>query len=180
MEKLRIGIMGPGNIARKMAKTLQDMDSAELYAVASRDASRAAEFAKTYGDPKAYGSYDDMLADPDVELVYVATTHSHHAEQIVRCLQAGKHVLCEKSFTANAKQAREAVTLAKQKKLLLAEAIWPRYMPMVKVITEICESVGSGRLRRCPRIWGFLYGTWHGCATRCSVEERCSTWESTR
>lgn len=159
MEKLRVGIIGPGNIAHTMAKTLQEMDSAELYAVASRDASRAAAFAKTYGNPKAYGSYGDMLADPDVELVYIATPHSHHAEQIVQCLQAGKHVLCEKSFTANAKQAREAVALAKQKRLLLAEAIWPRYMPMVKVITELCASGRIGEITTLSANLGF--SLWH-------------------
>lgn len=159
MGKLKVGIMGPGNIARTMGKTLLGMESAELYAVASRDAVRADEFAKLYEAKKAYGSYEEMLADPDVELVYIATPHSHHAEQIVQCLEAGKHVLCEKSFTANAKQAAEVIALAKQKKLLLAEAIWPRYMPMAKVISELCASDRLGKLTTLSANLG--YSVWH-------------------
>lgn len=159
MGKLKVGIMGPGNIARTMGRTLQGMESAELYAVASRDAARAGEFAKIYGAEKAYGSYEELLADPKVELVYIATPHSHHAEQIIQCLEAGKHVLCEKSFTGNGKQAREALALAKQRKLLLAEAIWPRYMPLAKAISELCASDRIGKLTTLSANLG--YSVWH-------------------
>ena len=98
-----------------------------------------------WGFEKAYGSYEEMLQDPAVELVYVASPHSHHYEHAKLCLMHGKHVLLEKAFTVNAAQARELVELAREKKLLLAEAIWTRYMPSRKMIDDLVESgvIGS-------------------------------------
>ncbi len=108
--------------------------------MAARDATRAQVFADKYGFAKAYGSYNDMLEDPEVELVYIATPHSHHYEHIRMCLNHGKHVLCEKAFTANARQAEEVLRLAESKGLLLTEAMWIRYMPMAKKIVEVVNS----------------------------------------
>ena len=115
-----------------MANTIKEMDCVEAYAVSARDLKRAQDFAEKYGFEKAYGSYEEMLADKEVQLVYVATPHSHHYKHIKMCLEAGKNVLCEKSFTVNAHQAREVFALAKEKGLLLTEAIWTRYMPSRK------------------------------------------------
>ena len=97
---MNIAILGAGNIAATMATTLQPLKDVTCYAVAARDADRAQVFADKFGFMKAYGSYNDMLEDPDVELVYIATPHSHHYEHIKLCLDHGKHVLCEKAFTA--------------------------------------------------------------------------------
>ena len=107
-------------------------------AVESFDEVRA--FAEKYGFSKAYGSYEEMLADPQVDLVYIATPHSHHYLHAKMCLEAGKNVLCEKAFTVNADQARKLFALAKEKNLLITEAIWTRYMPSRKMIDDIISS----------------------------------------
>ncbi|MCR4807485.1 MAG: Gfo/Idh/MocA family oxidoreductase [Lachnospiraceae bacterium] len=137
---MKIGIIGAGNIAGTMATTLQQLKGTECYAIASRDVSRARAFADKYGFEKAYGSYSDMLSDPYVELVYIATPHSHHYEHIKMSLNHGKHVLCEKAFCANAAQAEEVLLMAEQRGLLLAEAIWTRYMPMRGLINKVLKS----------------------------------------
>ena len=123
-----------------MAKTVAEMKGVEVYAVAARDLERARVFAQKYEVKKAYGSYEEMLADDEVELVYIATPHSHHYLHAKMCLEAGKHVLCEKAFTVNAEQAQKLFDLAKEKKLLITEAIWTRYMPSRKMINDIIES----------------------------------------
>ncbi len=145
---MKVAILGAGRIAGIVSATLAKLDEIDRYAVAARDLGRAEEFAKTYGYQKAYGSYEEMLADPEVELVYVATPHSHHFEHAMLCLQAGKHVLCEKSFTMNANQARTLVEYAREKGLYLAEAMWTRYMPSRALINEAINSgiIGPCRL----------------------------------
>lgn len=144
--KYRLAILGAGSIAHDMGETVQKTDIVEGYAVASRDLGRAEELARQYGFTKAYGSYEEMLADPQVDLVYIATPHVFHARQIRQCLEAGKHVLCEKAFTINASQARAVTALAREKGLLLAEAIWPRYMPMARVLRDFAASDQIGRI----------------------------------
>ena len=138
--KMKLGILGAGGIASTMAKTVAGMKGVEAYAVAARDLERAREFAQKYEVKKAYGSYEEMLADDEVGLVYIATPHSHHYLHAKMCLEAGKHVLCEKAFTVNAEQAQKLFDLAKEKKLLITEAIWTRYMPSRKMINDIIES----------------------------------------
>ena len=142
---MNIAILGCGSIAGTMATTLQPLKGVTLYAVASRDAEKAQVFANKYGFRYAYGSYVDMLLDPNVELVYIATPHSHHYEHIKLCLKHNKHVLCEKAFTANARQAEEVLREAEAKGLLLTEAIWTRYMPMRKTINDVIKSGIIGR-----------------------------------
>ena len=126
---MKIGILGPGSIANTVTQTLARMEEVELYAVASRSLDKAAAFAEKFGFQKAYGSYEEMLSDPNLELVYITTPHSHHYEQMLLCLEHGKHVLCEKAFTLNAQQASAIRAKAEEKGLLAAEAIWTRYMP---------------------------------------------------
>ena len=137
---MKIGIIGAGSIATSMATTLQSVKGAECYAIASREIRKAQSFADKYGFEKAYGSYADMLSDPEVELVYIATPHSHHYEHIKMCLDHDKHVICEKAFTANARQAEEVIAIAESKGLLLTEAIWTRYMPMRMTINKVIRS----------------------------------------
>ncbi|GHV89375.1 oxidoreductase [Spirochaetia bacterium] len=134
---MNVGILGAGNIANTMAKTLNGMEQATAYAVASRDLGRARAFAEQYGIPKAYGSYDELYDDKNVDLIYIATPMSHHAEQMKAAIRQGKHILCEKAFTVNAAQAREVLALGKEKKVLVAEAIWTRYMPMRRTLDEL-------------------------------------------
>ncbi len=137
---MKIGILGAGSIAHSMAKTVSRMEGTELYAVASRSIGKAEDFARQYQIPKAYGSYQEMAEDPAVDLVYVATPHSHHYAHVKLCLEHGRNVLCEKAFMVNSSQAREVVRLAREKRLLLAEAIWTRYMPSRALIREAVDS----------------------------------------
>lgn len=142
---MKLGILGPGRIARTVAPTLVALPEMECYAVASQTPGKAAEFARDFGFEKAYNSYEDMLRDPAVELVYITTPHSHHYEQMLLCLNHGKHVICEKAFTMNAHQARRIREFASQNGLYVAEAIWTRYMPSRQIINGILESgiIGS-------------------------------------
>lgn len=140
MEKLKMAILGAGGIAGAMAQVVSEIEEAEVIAIASRTQEKADAFAKKYNIPKAYGTYEEMLEDPEVQLVYIATPHSHHYKYGKMSLEAGKHVLMEKSFTVNAQQARELCTLAKEKNLLITEALWTRYMPFRKILNDIIDS----------------------------------------
>ena len=124
---MRVGIVGAGWIAEKAAITLQGMNDCEAYAIASRSLEKAADFARKWHISKAYGSYADLIADPDVDLVYVATPHSHHYDVTRAALLAGQPCLVEKAFMANARQAKDIIYLAHERGVFLAEAIWTRY-----------------------------------------------------
>ena len=137
---MKLGVLGAGHIAEVVAPTWLAMEGIECYAVSSRTLEKAQAFAGKFGFEKAYGSYEEMLRDPDVELVYVATPHSHHYAHMMLCINAGKPVLCEKAFTLNAGQAKQVRTAAAEKGVYVAEAIWTRYMPSRKVIDEVLAS----------------------------------------
>lgn len=145
---MKIGILGAGRIAAILAETMNKMPEVECYGVASRDLEKAKTFVKDHGFQHAFGSYEDMLADKEVELIYIATPHSHHYQHIKMCLDAGKHVLCEKSFTVNEKQAAEVLRIAKEKNLLLTEAIWTRYMPSRKMIDDLLAENVVGDVKK--------------------------------
>ncbi len=134
---MKMAIIGAGTIAKKMADTIAGLEEVEAYAIAARDYDRASAFAKEHGFMKAYGSYEEMVCDDNIDLVYIATPHSHHYQHAKLCLMHNKHVLCEKPFMVNAEQAEELLELAEDKGLLLTEAIWTRYMPSRKMIDEI-------------------------------------------
>ena len=144
----RIGIIGAGWIADKMAQAIAPVADIEINAIASRSIEKAEEFARTHNIPKAYGSYEDMVRDPEIDLVYIATPHSHHYEHSMLCIEHGKHVLVEKAFTANAGQAEKLIGAAREKGLFITEAIWTRYMPMTHKVKEIMESgiIGEPRI----------------------------------
>jgi len=136
---MRIGIIGAGHIAIKMAMTLQNTPE-RRYAIASRDYDNACDFASKYGFARAYGSYESLVEDPDVDLVYIATPHSHHLAHASLAINHGKAVLCEKAFTANAREAEQLINLAESKGVFITEAIWTRYMPFSKTIRETIDS----------------------------------------
>ena len=140
---MKFSILGPGGIAHSLAEVVNKLEGIEAYAVASRDYGRAKAFADKWGYKKAYGSYEEMVKDPEVELVYIATPHSHHYQYAKMCLEHGKHILVEKAFTVNAAQAKELVALAREKNLLLAEAMWTRYMPGIQMLRDI---IAEGRI----------------------------------
>lgn len=143
---MNIGIIGAGNIARTMAKTLQEMEDANGYAIASRSLGKAQAFAKEFEIEKAYGSYEEMLLDPKVDLVYVATPHSHHYEHMKLSLEHNKPVLCEKAFTANADQAEEILKISEENGIFAGEAMWTRFLPSRKMINEIIQSGEIGTI----------------------------------
>lgn len=148
MKKRNIGIIGAGNIAETMAKTLKGMKHVSCYAIAARDKERAEAFAAKFGFKKAYGSYEEMLMDEKVDLVYISTPHSHHFEHAKLCIDYGKPVLCEKAFCANAAQAKELLDYAESKNVFITEAIWTRFMPFARKIREVLDSgiIGEPKL----------------------------------
>ena len=147
---LRIGIIGCGNIAGTLAATMLQMpDRVKIEAVASRSVEKAGDFAARFGVDKAYGSYEELYDDEDVDLVYVATPHAFHCAQMLDALERGKHILCEKAFCINAQEAEKVFALAARKHLYVAEAIWTRYMPSRKIINDI---ISSGRIGRVTTI----------------------------
>ncbi len=137
---MKIGILGAGPMAGTMAETLSRMEQVDCCAVASRALERAEDFAARYGFRKAYGSYGELVEDPEVELIYIATPHSHHYQYMKLCIEHGKGVLCEKAFTLNARQAKEIQALAAEKGVFVTEAIWTRYMPSRQIINDLLSS----------------------------------------
>ena len=134
MKNLKMAILGAGGIASTMAGTISRMEQVECYAVGSRSLEKAQAFAQKFGFQKAYGSYEELVKDEEVELVYIATPHSEHYENARLCIRHKKPVLCEKAFTANAKQAKELLDYAKKEKVFITEAMWVRYLPMLQTI----------------------------------------------
>lgn len=156
--KLRVGIIGAGWIAEKAAITLGPLTECEAYAIASRSLDKAEAFAKQWNIPKAYGSYAELIADPDVDLVYVATPHSHHYDVTKQALLAGKPCLVEKAFMANYRQAKEIVDLARERKVFLAEAIWTRYQPARQMVLSLINSGRIGTPRLLTATLGYSMG----------------------
>ncbi|MEI3339986.1 MAG: Gfo/Idh/MocA family oxidoreductase [Eubacterium sp.] len=143
---MKIGILGTGSIANTLAETMKQMEEVECYAVASRDLKKAEAFAEKHGFARAFGSYEELAEDPQEELVYIATPHSHHYENMKLCMERGKPVLCEKAFTMNSAQAKEIQRLSERKHVMAAEAIWTRYMPSRRLIDEMIASGMMGKL----------------------------------
>ncbi len=140
MGVLKVGIMGTGRIASVLAETMVQMPEICLYGAASRSLEKAEDFAARFSIKKAYGSYEELAADSEVQLIYIATPHSEHSSNARLCLEHGKHVLCEKSFSANYSQAKEMIDLAQEKNLMITEAMWVRYMPMADTLKEVLAS----------------------------------------
>lgn len=137
---MNVGIIGAGHIAEKAARTLAAMDDMRCLAIGSRSLEKAQAFAAQFGVERAYGSYAELLADPDVQLVYIAVPHSHHFGVAKDAVLAGKPCLIEKSFMLNAVEAATLLALAREKGVFVAEAIWPRYMPVRQMAREILAS----------------------------------------
>jgi predicted dehydrogenase len=134
-EKLKWAIMGPGKITLTILHDFA-LVGIDFYAVGSRSTERADAYAKQHSIPKAYGSYEALVADPDIDVVYIATTHNAHFENAKLALGAGKHVLLEKSFTLDASQAKQLAALASQKNVFLMEAMWTRFLPNHSALFE--------------------------------------------
>lgn len=146
MQKMKWGIIGCGGIAGDFTESLRTLEGAELFAVASRTPGKAADFAKKHKVDLSYDTYEALLANPSVEIVYVATTHNFHYDNVLQCLKAGKHVLCEKVFTINAAQAQHLWDVAQEKGLFLMEAMWTRFLPATKELMKIIEQGTIGEV----------------------------------
>lgn len=155
---LRVGIIGTGWIAEKAAITLKGIEDCEALAVGSRSQEKADDFASKWGIAKAHGSYRELIDDPDVDLVYVGTPHSHHFDVTKEALLAGKPCLVEKAFMANYRQAKEIVDLAHDRKVFLAEAIWTRYQPVVGMVRQLMKDGRIGEPRLLTATLGYSMG----------------------
>ena len=155
---LRVGIIGSGWIAEKAAITLNGQEGLTCFAIGSRTLSKAREFASKWNVVRAYGSYSELIADDDVDLVYVGTPHSHHYDVTVEALEHGKPCLVEKAFMANYEQSLRVVNLARQKKVFLAEAIWTRYQPIVPLIRQLMAEGRIGTPRLITATLGYSMG----------------------
>jgi predicted dehydrogenase len=154
-QTIKWGIIGTGFIAKKFAEGLANVPNSELMAVASRSQQTASQFATEYRIARAYGSYEALVADADVDIVYVATPHNLHYTNTLMCLNAGKHVLCEKPFAVNGWQVREMIDKAREKKLFLMEALWSRFLPNLLKAKEIIQSGMLGEIKLLTADFGF-------------------------
>ena len=145
MKKLKWGILGPGNIARDFAQALNRVNG-EVYAVASRNKERAEKFARENNVKKAYGSYDEIIKDKDIDVVYIATPHSNHYEYIIKSLNNNKHVLCEKAITVNERELEEALKIARENNLVLEEAMTLFHMPLYEKVIKKINNADLGKV----------------------------------
>ncbi|BCN29912.1 Gfo/Idh/MocA family protein [Anaeromicropila herbilytica] len=143
----RWGILATGGIASTFAKALNYVEDATLYAVASRNQKKANEFAEEYGIEKAYDSYEKLVQDEKVDIIYIATPMNCHYDNVKLCLEHGKNVLCEKAITINAKQLEELITLAKEKDVFFMEAMWTKCLPAFQKAKEWIKEGKIGKVQ---------------------------------
>jgi predicted dehydrogenase len=155
MTQYNWGIIGAGNIAGRFAEDLKLLPQARLKAVSSRSADRASAFSKRYNIPDWHDSWDAIAADPEVDIVYVATHHPHHFQNARSCLEAGKAVLCEKPITMNRRELDILVRIARGKKAFLMEAIWTRFLPSTRKVLEFMDKGELGKLTGVDADFGF-------------------------
>ncbi len=154
-ETIRWGILGTGIVASHFAEGLRALPDARLAAVGSRDRTRAEDFARRTGAAKACANYEELVADKDVDVVYVATPNHRHKEDCILCLHAGKPVLCEKPFALNAAEAREVIDVARGRRIFCMEGMWMRYMPAVARLRQLLREGAVGEVRMLTADLGF-------------------------
>jgi predicted dehydrogenase len=141
------GILSTGRIAKKFAEALSSVNNSELYAVASRNLESAQQFAEEYNVPRTYGSYVELMQDPMVDVIYIATPHNLHFQNTMDSLKHGKHVLCEKPFAINYGEVSKMIDKAKEKNLFLMEALWSRFLPNIIKTKELIDSGVIGKVK---------------------------------
>lgn len=152
---IRWGILGSGAIARQFAQGLRVVPGSQLWAIGSRAAATAEEFARIYQVPKAYSSYQDLVEDPSVDVVYVATPHLRHQHDCLLCLEAGKAVLCEKPLAMTASAAQEIIDQARQQQVFCMEAMWMRFMPLIQRVKQIIDKGDIGEILTLTAEFGY-------------------------
>ncbi|HMQ31408.1 MAG TPA: Gfo/Idh/MocA family oxidoreductase [Chloroflexaceae bacterium] len=155
MEPIRWGILSTGGIAAAFVRGLRQLPDAAVAAVGSRTAAAAEAFGAEHGIPRRHGSYEALAADPEVDVIYVATPHNLHAANVRLCLEAGKAVLCEKPFTVNAAEAAAVVALARERGLFLMEAMWTRFRPHMVELRRMLAAGAIGEPRLVRADYGF-------------------------
>ena len=155
-ETVRIGVIGTGRIVGRWIRDIGEAGNARVTAIASRDEARAREAAARYGIPRAYGSYEAMLADDICDAVYIATPHTLHRDCAILAMRAGKHVLCEKPIAPNAAQLREMLDCARACGVLLMEAMWTRFFPTTQEVRRLAQSGEIGEVRMIQADFSFL------------------------
>ena len=155
MSKVRWGIVSTGRITHQFVQDFAYVPNGEVVAVASRSLESANEFAGEYGIPRAYADYAQMLEDPDVDAVYVATPHTLHYQNTIDAIQARKHVLCEKPFTVGVREARNLFHIAEQSSVFVMEAMWTWFLPAIQKAREWVEQGRIGRLRQVKADFGY-------------------------
>lgn len=149
------GIIGPGKIANKFADALAMVEGARLGAIASRDAARGREFAAKHNVPTVYEDYAALAADPSIDAIYIATPHGFHAEHSILCLKQGKAVLCEKPMALNAREVEAMIAAAQENGSFLMEAMWTRFVPLMRSIMELISSGSIGAVKYVRADFGF-------------------------
>lgn len=149
------GILAPGNIAGKFVAELKSVSNARVLAVGSREFSKAKIFASTYGIERSYGSYEELAADPDLDIIYVASPHAFHAEHTILCLKNKKAVLCEKAFGLNSTQVKEMIRTAQEEKTFLMEAFFTPHQPSYQEARKILNSGVLGEIKHLQGWFGF-------------------------
>jgi len=143
-------------MAAKFSRGLKLLSNAELYAVGSRDLQRAKQFADNNGYKKYYGSYEELVSDRELDIVYIASPHSHHHEHSILCLRNGKNVICEKAFALNSREVEEIIAESKRNNVFLMEAVWPPFQPFYKKAKEILATGVTGRIIHLNARFSFL------------------------
>jgi predicted dehydrogenase len=156
MESIRWGILGCGRIARKFASDLTLVDGAELSAVAARRIEDAQVFAKEFPARHVHGSYKDLVNNPEVDVIYVASPHALHHEHTLLCLNHQKAVLCEKAFALNLRQAKEMVEVSRNRKVFLMEALWSKFLPQYNKLQELIAAGELGEIKSILVNFGFI------------------------
>lgn len=155
-KKIKWGILATGRIAHKFASDFQFVEDADLIAVASRSLDNSKAFAQEFNAPKSYGSYAELAADKEIDVVYIATPHVYHYENTLMCLESGKHVLCEKPVGMNSCQLRYMIDKAREKNLFFMEALWTRFIPSYQKFRELALSGTIGDIRIIQSDFGFV------------------------
>ena len=152
---MNFGIIGLGRIAKKFAKTINEIEGSTLYAVGSRNIIKAEEFKREFNANVAYGSYEELYEDKNIDCIYIATPNSMHFKNAMDALMHGKNVICEKPFTINPSEAKELYNYAKEHNLFIMEALWIEFLPAYKRIKEIIKNGEIGNVKEVRVSYGF-------------------------
>ncbi|HKL99718.1 MAG TPA: Gfo/Idh/MocA family oxidoreductase [Mobilitalea sp.] len=155
MKTIHWGILGAGNIAATFATAINYLEASKLTAIASRNLDKAKKFADRFHIDKAYGSYEELVQDPEIDVIYIATPHTEHKTNAAMCITNGKAVLCEKPFTLNAGDSEFLISLAREHKVFLMEAMWTKFLPVTRMVKNWLKEGRIGEIRHFKVSFGY-------------------------